>query len=463
MKRSIRDTGDGSSAQKPPAKRAATAKRAAASKKTAAQATESPEPVVIAGPAPAASPSPSSSIPNTRRVPVGPNGEFFIPRTFPRESIKALDKMVVSKRWVQIDGDPNHEFTLGNRRWWELNSPWLEANKKSIGLTAKHWKMREEAFAKGEPRGDDEGDNPEDFVCISPPALEARDSEEDEDEDEDEEEEEDEENEEENEEAAEEAKASKEKAKEEQCAMHKVVGKLASLHPEHKWVSTMRGNERSKWWISELLKRDQDDFLMHVYNDFTWYGTIEVMENIFVNFEKVLKRKNHTVMELWFELEGLALVLNSGCVEFQMCDDADRCGQILELVGYMTITVIGSLQKNKLFAKDSQIPNIGIMLALVLTYAHSMGTDYGWEDQVGWTPYVVQQATVAHITLAGPKKFAETLQGINEWGAGKTAASQAKWAKGTFPSKLAAYGSRGGNQFDITTFSAAERKKYSFA
>jgi hypothetical protein len=280
MKRSIRDTGDGSSAQKPPAKRAATAKRAAASKKTAAQATESPEPVVIAGPAPAASPSPSSSIPNTRRVPVGPNGEFFIPRTFPRESIKALDKMVVSKRWVQIDGDPNHEFTLGNRRWWELNSPWLEANKKSIGLTAKHWKMREEAFAKGEPRGDDEGDNPEDFVCISPPALEARDSEEDEDEDEDEEEEEDEENEEENEEAAEEAKASKEKAKEEQCAMHKVVGKLASLHPEHKWVSTMRGNERSKWWISELLKRDQDDFLMHVYNDFTWYGTIEVMENI---------------------------------------------------------------------------------------------------------------------------------------------------------------------------------------
>lgn len=119
-----------------------------------------------------------------------------------------------------------------------------------------------------------------------------------------------------------------------------------------------------------------------------------------------------------------------------MCDDADRCGQILELVGYMTITVIGSLQKNKLFAKDSQIPNIGIMLALVLTYAHSMGTDYGWEDQVGWTPYVVQQATVAHITLAGPKKFAETLQGINEWGAGKTAASQAKWAKGTFPSKV---------------------------
>lgn len=119
-----------------------------------------------------------------------------------------------------------------------------------------------------------------------------------------------------------------------------------------------------------------------------------------------------------------------------MCDDADRCGKILELVGYMTITVIGSLQKNNLFAKDSQIPNIGIMLALVLSYAHSMGTDYGWEDQVGWTPYVVKQATIAQITLAGPKRFDETLEGINELGAGKTAASQAKWSKGTFPSKV---------------------------
>lgn len=119
-----------------------------------------------------------------------------------------------------------------------------------------------------------------------------------------------------------------------------------------------------------------------------------------------------------------------------MCDDADRCGKILELLGYMTITVITSLQKNNLFIKESRIPNIGIMLALVLSYAHSMGVDYGWEDQVGWTPYVVKQATVAQITLAGPKKFEETLEGINEWGAGKTAASQAKWAKGTFPSKV---------------------------
>ncbi|KAL6862092.1 hypothetical protein J3F83DRAFT_716909 [Trichoderma novae-zelandiae] len=452
MKRSLRDSSAGSSAQLPPAKKAATTRRAAASKTTAAKAKETAETAVIAGPAPASeSPSGSSTILNTRRVPVGPNGEFFIPQTFPRESIKALDKMVLSKRWVSIDGNPAHELTLGSRRWWELNSPWLEANKKSIGLTAKQWKMREEAYAKGEPRGDDEGDKPDDFVCIFPPACEAKDSEDEEGEDEDD-----------DEEGDEGARARRSKSREENIALDKLVGKLASLHPEHKWVSTMRGNERHKWWISELLKRDQDDFLMHVYNDFTSYGTIEVMENIFVNFEMVLKRKTHTPMELWYELEGLALVLNSGCIEFQMCDDPDRCGQILELVGYMTITVITSLKKNKLFIKDSQIPNIGIMLALVLTYAHTMGTDFGWEDNVAWTPYVVKQATIAKITLAGPRKFAETLEEINEQGAGETTASQAKWSRGTFPSKLAAYGSRGGTQFDITKMSAAERKKHSY-
>lgn len=60
----------------------------------------------------------------------------------------------------------------------------------------------------------------------------------------------------------------------------KPYDKLASLHPDWPWYFTMLGVDRFTWWQIEALKRNQDDFDLHVYNDFTGYGMHELMENI---------------------------------------------------------------------------------------------------------------------------------------------------------------------------------------
>lgn len=208
-------------------------------------------------------------------MPLGPNGEHFIPEIFPHECLKFLDKMLLPPRWVGgIDATPDREHTLKNRKWWELNSPWLEANKKSIGLKAQHWKMRDEAYAKEEPLEEDKGNLPDDFICIHPPGAEQRDSEDEYDEDDDEDEDGD-------DDASDKGRANEPSA--EMAAMHKIMDKFASLHPDHIWVSSMSGYERKRWWLMEILKRDQDDFSLHIYNDFTSYGAIEVLENLVVN------------------------------------------------------------------------------------------------------------------------------------------------------------------------------------
>ncbi|RFU77411.1 hypothetical protein TARUN_4828 [Trichoderma arundinaceum] len=432
-KRPVSETdGDGANnSRNPPAKRAATSKRAPARKNIEPETAPSPETATTAnGP--------------HRRVPLGPNGEYFIPQVFPHECFKAIGKMLLPPRWVNgIDATPDRELSLKSREWWELNSPWLEEDS------------------------DDEEEDEE---------------EEDEDEDEDEGGEDEEQN--------EKINASKKKndkeANADVMAMHKIVGELSSLHPDHIWVASMRGYERQRWWLMEIFKRDQDDFSMHIYNDFNYYGTIEVLENLFVNFEKVLKRKSHTSLELWQELEGFALLLNSRCVEIEceysvyssgprssilttnryvheVCDDSDRCGQILELVGFMTLAVIDSLQKSGLFSKDSQIPNISIILALLVKYAWNtaaVSDDY-WKDNIGWVFSVIGRAENANISLSGPIKIANILEEIKDTAPTQTSASRNKWTKGTFVKKFRSYGSRGGDQFEIAKMPANQREKHS--
>ncbi|KAL6695327.1 hypothetical protein J3F84DRAFT_394899 [Trichoderma pleuroticola] len=486
MKRSAAYTYDVGDGKRRPAKRAATStnKASASTKNAAASATEKASALKETSSsstvqARAAVPSPSQSlgdpIGKCSKVPVGPNGELFIPQVFPSECLKAVKKLVLPPGWVHaIDATPGRTLSLSNRRWWEMNSRWLEANQKALGLTDKHWKMRDEAFIDNPPLEEDDANTSEEFICIYPPADEqdSNDGDEDgeEDEDEDEEDEDGEEAEDDNDKvkgsgnkksSADTKGKNKEAADAEEEALRKRVGKPASRHPEHHWVSSLGGHERSRWWTQEILKRNQDDYLLHIYNDFNWYGTIEVLENLFVQFERVLKSTSHEPLDLWREVEGLALLLNSGNAEFEMCDDGERCEKILELFGSMTIAAIDELQKKGLFTKDSKFPNISIMLALLIKYAWSMGRGgYGFEDTVTWVFYVVQQAEAAGITLGGPSGFEKILKEIKDEASEQTAASLSKVTKGTFIDKFKSYGSRGGDKHVIAKMPSTERKRY---
>ncbi|KAL6832235.1 hypothetical protein V8C40DRAFT_273590 [Trichoderma camerunense] len=465
----------------PPAKRAATStKKASASTKKAATTStkkasaskETSSSETAQATAAAAPPSQSSDDPFGKRskIPLGPKGELMIPQVLPSECFKAIEKLLLPPGWVRnIDATPDRSLSLSNRRWWEANGFWLESNKKALGLNAKHWKMREEAFKDGPPLEEDDANTPEEFICIYPLEDEENSNDEEEDDEEDEDEEDEDEDRDNKDVEGDENKddevagsGNKESDPHKNCkhppidakeeALRKRVGKLASRHPEHLWVSTLGGYERFKWWTQEICKRNQDDYAMYIYNDFSWYGTIEVLENMFVHFEKVLKSKNHEPLDVWREIEGLALLLNSGNAAFEMCDDGERCERIIELFGFMIIAAIDELQKKGLFTKDSKFPNISIMLSLLLKYAWMMGRGgYGFDDNIDWVFYVVQQAEAADITLGGPSGFEKTVKEIKDELSKKTAASLSKVGKGKFINK----------QYVIAKMPAAQRKKHS--
>ncbi|KAH7134276.1 hypothetical protein EDB81DRAFT_803549 [Dactylonectria macrodidyma] len=394
------------------------------------------------------------------RIARGPKGEAFIPRLFPKAIAKAAQKLPIPQGWVNgIDGTPDSSMTLGDWQWWAESDDWLLKNKKALGFKEADWKRKDEAMTKEVPRKEDEGYEDFDFVCVHTPAKD-----EDEEDEDDEEDEGDEEVEEEGEEPAE--KAAKGSRGEE------FVGKLASLHPDRVWVFSLLGQDRFQWWLLESLKRDQDEFMMHVYSHFSHYGKFEVMENIFLHFNSVNTAKAKANV-LWPELEGIALLLNCDIIDFFMSDDADKANATIEMVGHLVISVLNSLKKEGLLTANSSIPNIGLVLAIFVDWVATLASICSWEDSTSWVHVVLKMAEDAQIKLSGPPRYAESLKTVQDE-VDRSTNGDRMWKKSfkdamkSFSGDHASSASArakpklGGTHYDITKMSAAERKGASF-
>ncbi|KAH6880712.1 hypothetical protein B0T10DRAFT_540235 [Thelonectria olida] len=407
-----------------------------------------------------------SSTPVQRRISRGPNGETLIPRVMPQECHKEIPKIPIPSSWIfAIDATPDCSMTLESREWWEDYGPWLEANKSKLKLSAKNWNRKEIAMKKEWKLKKDEGNDHWDFVCLPEPRYRDDDKE-----DEDETEEEEEENEDENGNEGENESGEAPKTKK------NPAGKLASAYPDHISTISMLGRDRASWWQLESLKRDQDDFLMHIYNDFTNYGRLEVIENIFLHFEKILKDKNVSHHEVWASYEGFVATIQSGLLGFAMCDDSNKCAAIIELIGFLTIIVLDFLKKRGVLSPDSDIPNFGFTLASIIQWVWLLTSDFTeWRPKATWVYRVMDMAEEAGITLRDPGKWDELVEKIN---ANKPASkSLNKWKPVSWTTKLRTFksnhgqsvfgrgpvGGIGGDYYDITKMSAEERKERSYA
>ncbi|KAF4962590.1 hypothetical protein FSARC_9368 [Fusarium sarcochroum] len=380
-----------------------------------------------------------------------------MPQYMPREcaEAKVIKNLPMPSRWVvAIDAIPDRAMTLGSRKWWEDHGPWLEAHKKQLKLSAANWKMKDEAMKQDGTVPDDEGNDDWDFTCRPVSNADRPRNDEDDEDEEDEEEEE-----EEGESGDEEGDKDKENDK-------KPYEKLASLHPEWPWFFTMRGQDRFTWWEQEALKRDQDDFKMHIYNDFTAYGMHELLENIFAQFNVTFKPKA-SYRDFWPEVEGLALMLRSTLLAYFMCDDPQKCEKLSEMVGYLILATIDALKKQDVFKPDSDIRNLGLVLAMFVKWGREQATEYEFDEQCGsWIYKVIDLAEEANVHITGPHNFEETYDEILNDRA-KKAKAMKRWDNVNWTTKVkgytSKYGKLGGHKYDITKFSAAERKQHSFA
>ncbi|KAF5565734.1 hypothetical protein FPHYL_4135 [Fusarium phyllophilum] len=410
--------------------------------------------------APAAEQGESSQGPRgsrKRHIPRGPKGEAMMPQIMPRECAesKAIEAIPMPSRWIAaIDATPGREMTLGSRKWWDDHGPWLDAHKKALKLSAANWKMRDEAMKQDDTVPDDEGADDWDFICMPIPRIERGSD----DEDEDDEDEEDDEEDEGEGEAGNDAEKDKDK---------KPYDKLASLHPEWPWFFTMRGVDRHTWWEQECLKRSPDDFDLYIYNDFGGYGALEVLENIIAQFNLVFKPKS-TYRNFWPEVEGLAMILRGGLLEYVMIDDGARVQVTCEVVGDLILATIEALKKQDVFKPDSEIRNLGLVLFMFIRWGREQ-SDYGVEEENwSWIYKIIDLAEEAGIKLTAPHNFEKDLEDIkdhrDEW-----AQRMGKWNNVKWNYRLRDFkddkGSTklGGHEFDITRMSKAQRQQHSLS
>jgi hypothetical protein len=83
-----------------------------------------------------------------------------------------------------------------------------------------------------------------------------------------------------------------------------LCGKPAAEHPDHPWVFTFAGQQKFLTSILQLNLRNPDCFGMYVYNDSYGWGTMEVVENILVDFQEA----EGNWKEQWAMCEAIAML-----------------------------------------------------------------------------------------------------------------------------------------------------------
>lgn len=276
----------------PASKSAATTKSKAAKSKTAAAKTQ---PTLGAQLRFAILEATPPRLQSSTRIARGPDNEHFLPRIIPEQWAQAVeDNGGLLHRWTRIDATPGRELTFANAEWLRKNWVWIFAAFNSYNVPATQEILDLIPKPPGATGPSDEGDNNEneamqddDWVCVSRPAWdeidekgELSDDEEDShDGDTDDDEDKTDKDEDKTDKEEDKKVEDEDKKDEDEKKTGRVHMQLASLHPNHVWVFTLLGYERFEWWLQQHMQRDQNNFDMYIYNDFSYYGCIEVMEN----------------------------------------------------------------------------------------------------------------------------------------------------------------------------------------
>ena len=85
----------------------------------------------------------------------------------------------------------------------------------------------------------------------------------------------------------------------------------ADDHPQHKLIVTRATNTLVNKYRVEIVKRNQDEFSCHFYNDFTGYGQQEVIENILQATYNEFVSKKFDLHRFWVHIEALAVFFYS--------------------------------------------------------------------------------------------------------------------------------------------------------
>lgn len=167
-----------------------------------------------------------------RRIRRGPNNEEFLPQIVPEEAARAPHKFGIPLSWIlKVDSTPDRSMTLGNNSWLRQHRNWILAHAEILQLPAANDpRMRDNGDVHNVPGPAGVNWNPADDYGS-------------------------------------------------RCGTSR-VDEESSLCDHHNTTVSDCGHDRGMWWTLEALKRDPDEFDMHIFGAFSSYGGLEVLENI---------------------------------------------------------------------------------------------------------------------------------------------------------------------------------------
>lgn len=179
--------------------------------------------------------------------------------------------------------------------------------------------------------------------------------------------------------------------------------------PEYFYMVSKASTELADQYHAQAEVRDQDNFNMYIYNDFTGYGLQEVIENQLTGINScIIKRPEPRFVDLWIRLSAFAhWTADRNLVPWTMIDDSLRWNDTVAMIGYATIATLNALDRAGLLRKDSPIKDLGFVLSILgdfLTDCFNLAGGIPWISkpcEACWPYKIVQYAKENGITING--------------------------------------------------------------
>ncbi|KAL3490487.1 hypothetical protein BJX62DRAFT_140156 [Aspergillus germanicus] len=256
-----------------------------------------------------------------------------------------------------------------------------------------------------------------------------------------------------------------------------ICNKPAAEHPEHPYTVSISGYRKFIDLVAHTNLRSPDAFDMYIFNDYEGYGILEVLQNLVLDF---IEAKDNW-KEQWAVCESIPLYwISNALMPFTMIDGSD-VDAITGLLARMFLTMLANLESADLLKPNSEVKNLQYVMAQYLMLASEMreynllSEDDSAKVEGHFDAYVLAYAKKYQIKLQGPSNLDELLKSIEEefdeddielpapsadpW---KWTAAHKAYVKEHSEGPLSKKGKIGGDKYDITAMTSAERKKHSF-
>ncbi|CEN61151.1 hypothetical protein ASPCAL07815 [Aspergillus calidoustus] len=234
-----------------------------------------------------------------------------------------------------------------------------------------------------------------------------------------------------------------------------ICNKTAAEHPEHPYTVSVSGYRKFIDLIAHTNLRSPDAFDMYIFNDFERYGVLEVLQNLVLDF---IEAKDNW-KEQWAVCESIPVYwISNAIMPFTMIDGSD----VHAITG-----LLANLESVDLLKPDSDVRNLHFVMAQYLILASEM-RKYNLMIRprskvtsmlTSWRPSDLDKLVKSIEEVFNEGDIELPAPSADPW---KWAAAHKAYVKEHSEGPLSKKGKIGGENYDITAMTRAERKKHSF-